>query len=38
MKYEGRIDAWEVLSGGLLELAIDQKRFHLYGRLVTPLD
>ncbi len=37
-EYARRVDAMELTRGTLLELAIDQKRFHLYGRVVIPLD
>jgi hypothetical protein len=37
-EYERRIDALEILSGGLLELFVDQKRAELLVRLITPLE
>ena len=35
---ERTLDAWETISSALLELSIDQKKFDLFGRVVTPFD
>ncbi len=35
---ENRIQAWEILSGVLLQLAIDTKGFDLYARFTTPFE
>jgi len=37
-QYQRNVDAWMITSGSLFELAIDPKRFHLYGRVVVPFD
>jgi len=36
--YERNVKAWELAEGVLLELALEQKRFELYGRVVVKLD
>jgi hypothetical protein len=36
--YERNVKAWELAEGVLLELAIEQKRFELFGRVVVRFD